>query len=138
MGYFKNGNSIMLWGGLGRDATYREFPKSGKRVANFSINYLTEKVRGKYINKYMNIDAWGDIALYAGNLEAGDTVLVCGSVELDEYESKKKGEDVYKVVCRRNDVILLQARAGAVVGGETLPTPGFTASYEEEDDNPFD
>lgn len=136
MGYLKNGNSMILWGGLGRDATYREFPKTGKRVANFSICYLTEKLRGKYINKYMNIDVWGDLALYAGNLEAGDVVLVAGTVELDLYESQKKGEDVYKVVCRKNDVVVLQARGGAVLSEP--PPLGGMEPYGEEEDNPFD
>lgn len=140
MGYLKNGNYMIAWGALGKDARYREYP-SGKRVANFGICY--ESLRGaggRYFSKYINVDVWGDLALYAGGLEQGDVVLVAGTVERDEYNSEKKQSDQYKIVCRNRDIVVLQQRAeeNAADYEAEEGTEGAFSEYEGEEQSPFD
>jgi len=139
MGYLKNGNYMVVWGALGKDARYREY-QSGKRVANFGICYESLKGQnGRYFNKYINVDVWGDLALYAGGLEQGDSVLVAGTVERDDYNSQKKGSDQYKIVCRNRDIVLLQQKADTGYGADyDAPGEGAFSEYEGEEGTPFD
>lgn len=99
MGYLKMGDSVVVWGRLSRDASYREFENSGARVANFSVKYgISDKLygdSGARKGKYMEVKAWGDMSDYARYLEAGDTVLVAGELTLDKKPDRDGNDRWY-------------------------------------------
>ena len=106
MALLKQGETAIAWGYLSKDASFRKFD-SGKQVANFSICYGSEPGEdgGRRKYKYIGVDAWGLLGLYASAFEKGDTVLVAGRLEKDEYRSQKKGFDIYKIIA---DVAIVQ------------------------------
>ena len=111
MGYIKQGNTIVAWGPVGKRVNFKEFP-SGKAVTNFSIQYEFKRDEdGNKQRKYLDVDAWGDLAYYTSGLESGDTVLLAGNLIRDVYRSEKTGEDVLKL----NAAICL---VQPVIGGE--------------------
>ena len=96
MGYIKTSNNQMVvWGQVTQDATFRHFD-SGKNVCNFSLKYGRAESNGQGSKKglFINVSAWGKTGEYASGLEKGDYVICAGTLERDDYRSKKKGEDV--------------------------------------------
>lgn len=86
-------NYALCWGGATN--IKNQITKSGKSVTSFSIQYGKE---GE--NKlYQNCNAWGDLSRkYLNRLDRGDTVLVIGRMEKDDYWSEKKGSDEFKLI----------------------------------------
>lgn len=131
MGYIKQGNNMIIWGTVGKDVRHRDFP-SGKSVTNFSvrIGFEAGDGPGRKKGKYLDEDAWKrdeehDLALYCSGLEPGDILLCAGELERDDYQSDKKGEEVYKL---NAEIVLVQPFADAEeYGGE---------DYEEEETPP--
>lgn len=108
MGYLKGADSnAVFWGRVTKDATFRTF-ESGSRVANFSIAYERYEEDGKSKSKYIDVNAWASLADYAAGIERNDYVLVAGALRRDNYQSEKKGQEIYNL---RADLVLVQERA---------------------------
>jgi single-stranded DNA-binding protein len=95
MGYFKNGNKMLIWGTAARDASVKT-TKSGKNVCGFAVKYdWHHDENGKPVNEFMEVSMWGDDALFVGHesigVAKGDKVLVCGEMTKDTFY--KQGED---------------------------------------------
>ena len=107
MGYIKTSNNQMVvWGQVTQDATFRHFD-SGKNVCNFSLKYGRAESNGQGSKKglFINVSAWGKTGEYASGLEKGDYVICAGTLERDDYRSKKKGEDVFLL---NAEIVLVQ------------------------------
>jgi len=71
---------------------------SGKSKVSIPVCYdRFRDENGERISKYIDVEAWGPLVPYASCIEKGDTFLLAGVYEKDEYQSQKKGEDKYKV-----------------------------------------
>lgn len=125
MGYLKQGGCMAIWGTVGNDATFREFD-SGKSVSNFGVRYTTADgdEPGRKKGVYMNVSAWNELSHYASGLEKGDTVLVVGFTQKDEYQSKKQGKEVLILV------------AELVLHQPTVDYSGGEADSAEEEGEP--
>ena len=107
MGYIKTSNNQMvIWGQVAQNATFRCFD-SGKSVSNFSVKYGRAESDGQGSKKglFINVSAWGKTGEYASGLEKGDYVLCAGTLERDDYRSKKKGEDIFLL---NAEIVLVQ------------------------------
>ena len=130
MALFIQGSYALCTGTVGNYVKFREFD-SGKHVTNFNVMYQYAKDQdGNRADKSIFIDAWGKLGQYASGLEKGDTVLVVGTRFLDEYQSRKKGEDVYKI---KAETILVQDF------GESMEDDGYDSApsvprYNQYDD----
>lgn len=130
-------HSLVLWGTVTQDAKTRTF-NNGKMKTSFSMRYHTDKDEdGNKISKYMEVEAWGNLAMYASGIERGDDVLVAGEYMKDNYLSEKKGEPRYKLSA---SIILVQPIAEEPdVYEETAeqappsPEDSFQESEEEDD-----
>ena len=136
MGYIKSGRFMTLWGVVTQDAKTKVFD-SGKTKTSFSMRYDQERDEdGNKISKYMEVEAWAELARYASGLERGDVVHVDGEFMRDNYLSEKKGEDRYKVAA---DIIFVQPFAeaaeeyGEPAAETTDPVDAFQESIEESD-----
>ena len=141
MGYIKSGRFMTIWGVVTQDAKLRQFD-SGKCKTSFSMRYDQERDEdGNKISKYMEIEAWAELAKYAAGLERGDVIHVDGEFMRDNYLSEKKGEERHKVVA---DTIFVQpfaesaeeyeeAPASHPVSRQTDPSNAFKESAEEDD-----
>lgn len=142
MGYIKQGNYMLLWGRVSRDAVCRSTQK-GKQVAGFSMTYdRRHNEDGQMKSLFMEVSAWGDEALYVGHEDIGvckgDIVLVAGKLVEDNFY--KDGEDrsvkKYKVDA---DLILdmtsiFQLAQMVVVDG--IGTPADETLDDDFDDAP--
>ena len=128
------GRSMTIWGVVTQDAKVRTFD-SGKTKTTFSMRYAQEKDEdGNKISKYMEVEAWGKLALYASGIERGDVVHVDGEWMRDDYLSEKKGEDRYKLMA---DIIFVQPFSDEEPSYSAPPaaTPedAFQESADEDD-----
>ena len=104
MGYFKQGNKMLIWGRSTRDATFR-VTNSGKKVSGFAVKYdYRHDPDGQPINEYMEVSCWGKLAQWVGDesvgIGKGDMVIVAGDLMKDEFY--KKDEDRSKVKYKLN------------------------------------
>lgn len=138
MGYIKTSNNQMVvWGQVTQDATFRHFD-SGKSVCNFSVKYGRAESNGQGSKKglFINVSAWGKTGEYASGLEKGDYVICAGTLERDDYRSKKKGEDIFLL---NAEIVLVQPVP--VYAEEAAETPengtgnegGFAETAEDGD-----
>lgn len=138
MGYIKTSNNQMVvWGQVTQDATFRHFD-SGKSVCNFSVKYGRAESNGQGSKKglFINVSAWGKTGEYAAGLEKGDYVICAGTLERDDYRSKKKGEDIFLL---NAEIVLVQPVP--VYAEEAAETPengtgnegGFAETAEDGD-----
>lgn len=93
MGLLVFKNYAICWGSAAN--IKNALTKTGKSVTSFSIQYGKEGD-----NKlYQNCNAWGDLSRkYLNRLDRGDTVLVIGRMEKDDYWSEKNGTDEFKLI----------------------------------------
>lgn len=121
MGYLKSGGYMIIWGNVTQDAKFRFF-ESGKCVANFPVKYDTQDAEGQGRKKgrFIDISAWGETGKYASGLEKGDTVLVAGRMQKDDYKSQKNGEDVYLL---NAEMVLVQPLAAFGEAGDEIDSP---------------
>lgn len=131
-------HSLILWGTVTQDAKTRVFD-NGKIKTSFSMRYHTDKDEdGAKISKYMEVEAWGNLARYASGIERGDDVMVAGEYLYDKYMSEKKGEDRYKLSA---SIIFVQPvaeeaeeyDAPAEQAPAADPASAFKESAEEDD-----
>ena len=133
MGYIKTSNNQMVvWGQVTQDATFRHFD-SGKSVCNFSLKYGRAESNGQGSKKglFINVSAWGKTGEYASGLEKGDYVICAGTLERDDYRSKKKGEDIFLL---NAEIVLVQP---VPVYAEEAPEDGGSTEGDglsEQDD----
>ena len=134
MGYFKNGNKMLIWGSAARDASVTT-TKSGKNVCGFAVKYdWHHDENGKPVTEFMEVSMWGDNALFVGHenigVAKGDMVLVCGDMVKDTFY--KQGEDRSKPKYKINADLVLdmtsifqvaQIVAGGDVEEEPAPPP---------------
>ena len=162
MGYVKQANRIQIWGKATRDAQLRT-TKNGKHVVGFGVKYDRHSNEdGQTVNEYMEVSAWGDLAVWCGDeqigIAKGDTVIVCGELIKDDFY--RDGEDKSKPKYKVNADVVLDATSifqlmKIVMSGEGFPdksekkpkrmseSGGITPSGfdditgEEDEDDPF-
>lgn len=128
MGYFKNGNKMLIWGTAARDASVKT-TKSGKNVCGFAVKYdWHHDENGKAVTEFMEVSMWGDNALFVGHdsigVAKGDMVLVCGEMTKDTFY--KQGEDRSKPKYKINAELVLDMTSifqvtQMVAGGDEEP-----------------
>ena len=121
------GQSFIVWGAATHDA--RAYTTSGgKSKTLFSIAYNRYKDQdGEKHTDFMDVETWGPLADYAAGIEKGDVLLLGGQYVKDEYMSKKKGEERWKLVA---EIVLVQPTAMA-----EEPDPGYSEPEEPEPDD---
>ena len=109
---------------------------SGKSKASIATCYdRFRDQNGDKVSKYIDVEAWGSLVPYASCIEKGDSFLVFGVYERDDYQSKRKGEDVYKV---KAEFICVQPTVDASEEAEEPHTAGtFTELPNGDEENPF-
>lgn len=81
---------------LGQAANVKTGYTKGKNKPYTSFSIMYEKDGDEKL--YQNCVAWGDLSKkYLNRLDKGDTVLVFGTLEKDDYWSERNGTDEYKL-----------------------------------------
>ena len=143
MGYFKNGNKMLIWGTAARDASVKT-TKSGKNVCGFAVKYdWHHDENGKPVTEFMEVSMWGDNALFVGHdhigVAKGDMVLVCGEMTKDTFY--KQGEDRSKPKYKINADLVLDMTTifqitQMVAGGEPEEEPAPPPKREKHRSSP--
>lgn len=127
-------NSVIMVGRLTRDPELRT-TKGGTSVADFGLaNSRTWKDKEGETQKkttFVNVTAWGALAeLVDKILNKGDLVVINGTLELNQWESKE-GEKRSKVFVQLNNFQTMVKKSGKTVGA------GVGADDDEESGRPF-
>ena len=85
-------NTIDIMGNLTKDPVVRT-TQTGKAVASFSVathrNYITPQGEKKQLTDYINVVAWGDLAVSCGQrLQKGSYVFVQGRQATRSYDDQ--------------------------------------------------
>lgn len=101
MAYIKQGNDMILWGRVTKDAQLRT-SQSGKSFATLSVQYGKHHDEdGNMVRDYMDISVWGSLGEQIADpnigVVKGDIVMVTGALYKDEYMTKKEGKDSYRL-----------------------------------------
>ena len=89
----KNPNSIILSGYICKPPIYRSTPFN-REIADI----LLAVNRAYHKSDYIPLIVWGRNAKYAGTLETGNKIYVCGRLQSREYEKiSPSGESIIKV-----------------------------------------
>lgn len=129
------GNSMIIWGTVAFDATFRDL-KNNNCVCNFLVNYAMsqgEKGNRRYVG--MNCTAWNDIARYCAGLEQGDTVMCCGEVTADSYRSQKSGKDEFLLTVNFISVVPKAETVELTEEEAEPPTEDTFTEITDEDDS---
>jgi single-strand DNA-binding protein len=133
-------NNATLIGNLTREAKVRTIP-SGKAVAKFGI--AVKRDYGDAVD-FFDVEAWGDIAQYAGTLTKGTRVFVSGSLKTDSWDDKETGKKRTKTLVNAS-IIAATPQSGdekkQATGSRAAHSPK-TAMVDEQppltqDDIPF-
>ena len=125
--------------GTATDDAYSRTFDSGKTKATVNVKYDVERTEsGEKMSRYINVEAWGELATYLSCIEKGDTILACGSYQLDEYRTQKRvdGSKVYKLVASfamAQPTVTVAAEATA----EQEPGEAFTEVFEDDGELPY-
>lgn len=101
MAYIKQGNNMILWGRVTKDAQFRT-SQSGKSFATLSVQYGKHHDEdGNMVRDYMDISAWGDLGEQIADpnvgIVKGDIVMVTGVLYKDDYLTEKEGKVSYRL-----------------------------------------
>ena len=81
---------------LGKAANIQNKYTTGKNIPYTTFSIMYEKDGEEKL--YQNCVAWGDLSKkYLNRLDKGDTVLVFGTLDKDNYWSERNGKDEYKL-----------------------------------------
>ena len=137
-----NINQVIFCGHLGRDAEIRDVGST--QVAKFSVaatRRWTSKQTGEKTEKttWIDVEVWGKGAEIAGESgRKGASVLVEGSLELDEWEDRETGAKRSKVKIRANFCHWLDKRQGnAPVDADSRATEPAGDDFKSSDAIPF-
>lgn len=123
--------TVTFVGRVGADPTLK-FTQSGKAVASFRFAY-TARVRDGDDWKdgqttWLGVKAWGRLAEnVAESVTKGTTVVVCGRIEQEDWETKD-GEKRTSFVITADEVGMALSSAAASVqrnSGQRRPEPSF-------------
>lgn len=114
-------NNVNQSGILGREIQLSK-TNNGNSVCNFSISvYIGKDGNGNSKTKWFHWRAWGWVAERLSKAKVGDTLIVSGFADVDEYRNKD-GIDVQRTVFVAND--------GHI-------EPKYEANYDVPDDGTF-
>lgn len=133
-----NGPTWLIIGTATNDAYSRTYD-SGKSKATVGVRYDVERTEsGEKMSRYINVEAWGELGRYLACIEKGDTILACGSYQIDDYRTQKRddGSKVYKLVA---SFVMAQPTVTEAVEAEAEvpPSEGFTEAVGDDGDLPF-
>jgi single-stranded DNA-binding protein len=105
-------NHITLTGVLERDPITR-FADHGTQQVSFTLKLIEPGPAGQEFKLYVPVEAYSQVAAAAGDLNAGDAVLVAGKLRWTSYTAKDGSKKSSLAVLARLIKVLVPAAVSA-------------------------
>lgn len=128
---FKDG-SVMVCGGVARDAELEHVGQDSKRVCKVGVAVGKDE-EGK--TKWCNVVAWHDLASILCVARKGDPVMVIGKLKTREYNGKEYTDLIADFVSVAS--VRAVAEAEAAHPTFTPPPESFETLGEDDEELPF-